>query len=177
MTRPVVLIVEPRKALREQLRDTLEETFDVLAAQTENGALTGLAKHHPSAILLALNQRHGGGLELASKLRDQGTGIPPFIVVYGDAASNPELPLDLDLKARYGVDRFLTSGVTIRLLETILTERFQAGWHAATPAKSEEEKKSASGWTNPMLTTEAVSARKAPEERKKGFSLRRLFGR
>lgn len=173
----MVLIVEPRKALRDQLRGALEESFDVLAAQTPSGALTGMAKHHPPAVLLAMGQRKGNGLELASRLRDTGVGIPPFIVVYGDDGTAPEALADVDLKARYGVDRHLATGVTIRKLDAILTERFRAGWQAmkmdSGPAKSPEN----AGWTNPLLSTDAVSARRAPDADKKPFSLKRLFGR
>ncbi len=176
LARPTILIVEPRKALREQLRDTLDERFDVLVAQTASGAVTGLSKHRPEAVLISMGQRDGSGLDLANKLRDQGTGAPPYTVVYGQDESVPDLPLDLDLKARFGVDRYLPTGVTIRKLETILSERFRAGWKAMEqdtgPAKPTEQR-----WANPMLSTDAVSARKAPAAEKKGFSLKRLFGR
>lgn len=175
MARPMVLIVEPRKALREQLRGALEDRFDVLVAQTASGAITGMSRRHPPAVLLAMAQRDGDGFELACKLRDTGVGVPPFMVVYGEDASIPAPPPDVDLKARYGVDRHLAAGVTTRKLDEILSEHFRGGWQAmdaAAPAKAKE-----ATWTNPMLSTDAVSARKAPEEGKAGFSLRRFFGR
>jgi DNA-binding response OmpR family regulator len=176
LARPKVLIIEPRKALREQLRDVLEETFDVLVAQTASGAVTGLNRQRPPAVLISMGQNEGHGLELASKLRDQGVGAPPFIVVYGQDEAAPVLEADANLKALFGVDRYIASGVTIKKLELILTERFRAGWKASKldvgPATPESK-----GWTNPMLGTDAMSARKAPDPDKKGFSLRRLFGR
>lgn len=177
MARPKILIVEPRKALREQLRDALEETFDVLPAQTESGAVQGFKRHAPAAVLLGMTQRSGNGFDLASKLRDEGVGIPPYTIVYGRDESVPELPADLDLKARYGVDRYFASGVTAKRLETVLKDKLRgSGWQATKMDAGAAPVPKKTAYSHPMLSDDALSARKEPPA-KEGFSFKRLFGR
>ncbi len=173
MARPTVLIVEPREALRDQLRDHLEHKFDVLVARTPSGALTGLSRQRPEAVLIGMDQGDDDGFSLAQRVRDHGVGLPPFVVVYGPA---PDLAAGVDLKARYGVDRHLATGVTARQLDSVLADKFRAGWQAAR-AIANPETRDDPRWSNPMLGTDAVSARNAEEPEKKGFSLKRLFGR
>lgn len=175
-----MLVAEPHKELREALKQRLGDAMTVLAAQTSNGAIVGFEHHQPLVLLLAMKQPDCTGLELCARIRKMPGGTRPWICVYGKHPDLTEGVLEGDLKARYGVSSYLPTGVTLKRLDKLVRDQLRGTWRpapelamdagAAATAESTDPR-----WNNPMLTTDALSARKEPEKKKR-FDLRRLFG-
>lgn len=174
--RPCVLIVEPRKELREALKEILTDTFLVLAGQTSSGALVGFEHHSPRVVLISMVQNEGNGFELCRRLSALQSVEHSLFVVYG--APPPELPeyVQEEIQVQYGVDRYIPSGATLKGLAEIAREHLRQGWKfkaAQEPAKADSSGEER--WSNPFTTTDVVSAKN--EEEPGGFSLRKLFRR
>ncbi len=178
MTRPTVLVAEPHKDLRKALKARLGEAMNVLAAQTSNGATVGFEHHQPPVVLLAMKQLDCTGLELCARIREMEGGTRPWIGVYGKHPHLAEDALEGDLKARYGVSQYMPTGVTLKRLDALVREQLRGSYQPAPEVnraapEAGSEQAADPRWSNPMLGTDAMDARKEPE--KKRFSLRRLF--
>ncbi len=176
--RPCVLIVEPRKQLREALKEVLGDTFRVLAGQTASGALVGFEHHHPRAALIAMQQNEGTGFDLCRRLSKLEGADRSLFIVYGPHP--PELPeyAEEDVQTQYGVDRYIPGGATLKGLAETVRDHMRQGWtfKATGPAadKKAEQKKVDPRYDNPFTTTDVVSAKNTDDDAG-GFSLRRLF--
>ena len=180
LTRPKVLLAEPHKGLREALEEALSDVFEILPSGTANGTLLGFQRHRPAAVLIAMKQSEGHGLELCQKLREGQGDRRAFILVYGTAPDLPDDVLEGDLRVRYGPDRYMPRGVTIKKLDLLLREQLKLGWKAMdtgvdpdTAGHSDRPPRD-SRWNNPMTTTDVVSAKR--EETSSGI-FRRIFKR
>jgi CheY-like chemotaxis protein len=174
---PCVMIVEPRKQLREALKEVLADTFRVLAGQTASGAIVGFEHHTPRVVLLAMQQSDGNGFDLCRRMAKLDGSDRSLFVVYGPHP--PDLPefAEEDVQAQYGVGRYVPSGATLKGLAEIAQEHLRGGWkfQAAGQAPGDgEERAPDPRWDNPF-TSDAVVSAKNTEEDVGGFSLRRLF--
>jgi two-component system, OmpR family, response regulator MprA len=84
-TRPLVLIVDDDRAVRESLAEVME-AFGFRTRTASNGAegLAAVAVECPAAIITDLQMPRMGGLELISALRRTRTGIPVIVISGGD---------------------------------------------------------------------------------------------
>ena len=176
---PCVMIVEPRKQLREALKEVLADTFRVLAGQTASGALVGFEHHSPRAVLVSMEQSEGNGFDLCRRLSKLDGADRSLFVVYG--AHPPDLPefAEEDVQGQYGVDRYIPSGATLKGLAEVAREHLRGGWKfkAASAGVNEETGKEGDPrWDNPFTSLDVVSAKNTDED-VGGFSLRRLFKR
>ncbi len=179
LTRLKVLLAEPHKQLREALEEALSDVFEILPSGTANGTMLGFQRHRPAAVLIAMKQTDGHGLDLCKKLREGQGDRRACILVYGTAPDLADDVLEGDIRARYGPDRYMPRGVTIKKLDMLLREQLKLGWKkmdsGSEPAfAADPDKPTDSRWDNPMTTTDVVSA-KNPESSSGIF--RRLFKR
>jgi two-component system response regulator MprA len=84
-TRPLVLIVDDDRAVRESLAEVME-AFGFRTRTAGNGAegLAAVAVERPAAIITDLQMPQMNGLELISALRRTRTGIPVIAISGGD---------------------------------------------------------------------------------------------
>lgn len=182
-TRPKVLLIEPHRELRTALEEALDGVFDVYVAQTFDGARMGFRHHQPPVVVASMKQADGHhGLEVIKALREIPGGDRTFALVYGTSDVLTDADLDGDLKAQWGVDRYLARGVTIKRLHAILTERLRLGWKPVPGLTSSgkhpsvADEGSAARSSNPMTSKEVVSARNEESGQDTGI-WRRIFGR
>jgi len=180
--RPKVLLVEPHKELRVALEDALDGVFDVYVAQTLDGARLGFKHHQPPVVVASMKQADGRhGLQVIKAIREVEGGAKTFTLVYGVSDVVTEKELDGDLKAEWGVDRYLARAVTIKKLHGILTERLRLGWKpmrsvVSGPVSDEvDPPEPVVRSKNPMMSKEVVSARK--EAATDTGIWRRIFGK
>ena len=176
--RPYVMIVEPRKQLRESLKEVLAETFRVLAGQTASGALVGFEHHTPKVVLLSMQQDECTGFELCRRLSGLPNSEQSLFVVYG--AHPPELPeyAREEIQEQYGVGRYIPEGATLIGLDEIAREHLRGNWKfkAAQKKAESEGREKDPRWDNPFTSTDVISAKNS-ESDVGGFSLRKLFRR
>ncbi len=179
MTHPKVLLAEPHKELREALEEALGDVFEILPARTVSGAALGFERHQPPAVLIAMKQSEGNGLELCQKLRSNAAHRA-YIVVYGTMPDLDEEVLSGDIRKRYGCDRYMPRGVTIKRLHELLTTQLRLGWRAMDSGPVLKEVDTSEPppprWSHPMTSTDVVSAKREEEETSSGI-FRRIFKR
>jgi DNA-binding response OmpR family regulator len=170
--RPKILIAESFKEVRDALESALGATFDTLPSGTVNGTLLGFQRHRPAAVIISMKQSEGHGLDLCSRLRAVQTSPPPFIVVYGTVPDLPEDVLEGDIRARYGPDRYIPRGVTLKKLTAVLEEQARSHWRPSDPGPgaddldppSSEDPSAPPRWSHPMTSTDVVSAKNPATE-------------
>jgi len=159
-----VLLAEPHLELRGALEAALSDVFEILPSASAHGTLMGFERHRPAAVLIAMKQSEGHGLELCRRLREGQGDRRSYIVVYGTAPDLPEDVLEGDLRARFGPDRYMPRGVTIKRLDALLREQLRLGWKPMAGTSSSEtptvsETDSSGEWSHPMMSTDVVSAK------------------
>jgi DNA-binding response OmpR family regulator len=176
--RPYVLVAEPRKQLREALKETLGETFFVLAAQTADGAVVGFEHHSPPVAIVAMAQDTGNGFDLCRRLRQMDEHSRSMLVVYGaPPADLPEF-VEETIQQQYGVDRYVPKGATMRSLDDLAKERLRGGWKVAAAPGVQKKAAVDPAKANPFTADGVVSAKNVDEDAGFGLkSLRKLFKR
>lgn len=122
-----ILVVEPVRG-RVRHRTLLGGRCQVTSATSAEEGFTAAMSVRPSAVLIALEQSQGSGLQLARSLRDK-LGSDVVLIVFGRPSLKTRRALLGDdrgaLRARWGFDHLLTRAPTTDDLDALLKAAFR----------------------------------------------------
>ncbi|MSR21199.1 MAG: response regulator transcription factor [Gemmatimonadetes bacterium] len=117
-----VVIADDHAVVRQGIRGVLEEVEGLeVVAEAENGdqALALTEAHHPDVVVLDVTMPGKTGLEVASALRDAGSGVRVLLLSMHD---EPEYVLEA---VRAGADGYVLKDVTPAELRAALTAIYE----------------------------------------------------
>jgi DNA-binding NtrC family response regulator len=84
-TKPAIGIVAEDASLRQQIASSLREDFDIVEAESTEGAYQVLQEHAPDILLLDLNVRPGGVRECTTLLQELGqSDLDTLVIILSD---------------------------------------------------------------------------------------------
>lgn len=122
-----ILVVEPAGG-RTRARQVLAGRCQVATATTAEAGLAAATAKRPDAVLIALEQSSGSGLQLARLMRDR-LGSDVVLIVYGRPSVRTRRSMLQEersaLRGRWGFDHLLTRSPSVEDLDTLLRAAFR----------------------------------------------------
>lgn len=98
-----ILVVDDEESARKLIKKTLiKEAFDVYESESGTQALSVIEKFDFDLILLDINMKEIGGLEVLRRLREKGNEVP--VIILSGRNSDPDKVLGLGI----GADDYIT---------------------------------------------------------------------